>query len=844
MNDQVGCLHFSANFDSGNLESVTLTDPLASATNEADSSILSSSSAIGVPESTRRRGPAGRLAATLKDQHYYLNISADCAGQGSFEIAHNRSWFYFGVTFVGDGSEQDASQSDSSSRGGTPVSVVATPASRRSSTSGIVPPPQRHKATFSIVNLLATNLIFEHDNRPVYCNDTMTGWERLPQPLIIQFHDKAGNLVSPPPPSLLQQVHAELSGGAAATDHTSKKFLKGWNTCSQRITWSYTFTSVGETVHFAMCFPFSYHRQSQLIEEWRKLFGDDRGKAWLYNGPKHNASSFVVTSPVTSGASFASVPSESTSHEKNVQRHRTPPPPAPAKVSASAPPTPAKPDSSPRMKHTSSNAHQRSVRRDHDPTSPTSPQHDANQQLVSTDPSEGVYFHRETLCFSIQQRRVDLLTISGHNGKHPDGLREPFINNVHPIRSDEPRPFVFPDKKIVLITCRVHPAETPASHVLHGLIEFLLSNKDPRSVVLRQLFVFKIVPILNPDGVACGHYRTDTRGVNLNRMYDTPDPRFHPTIFAARELFLNLEGTKRLALYVDLHAHASKRGCFVFGNAWEDDTTQVQALLYPKLLSMNSAHFDFPSCDFTSRSMRSGNKSDGTTKGGTGRVALAASGGLVECYTLEASYCMGLSLNPIVSLDLDRVHLVDMSKSVRESSNSTAPATTTGGGAGRRSSRSHSLDSRRSSSLSGAASSLRYSPETYHELGRGILTALLDHQECNPASRLSATSLHSVDGVRSWLERQLRQLHSEQMRMDGGGGGGAGGDKKLRKNALEHNLAMERLGAALHLPAMNAYNNASQHKLTRSESGVTMTVKSMKEQRDSSDATAPLRLLA
>jgi hypothetical protein len=843
MNDQVGCLHFSANFDSGNLESVSLHDPVVPAASDLEPSPLSSSFALGLESSSRRRGPVGKLATTLKDQHYYLSIAPDCAGQGSFEIAHNRSWFYFGVTFVGD---EEVPQSGSS-LGVTPASTATPATTRRSSSSTASIAAQRHKATFSIVNLMATNLIFEHDNRPVYSNDTMTGWERLPQPLIIQFHDKAGIAVSPPPPSLLQQVHAELSG--AASDNTTKKFLRGWNTCSQRITWSYTFTSVGETVHFAMCFPFSYHRQSQLIEGWRKAFGDDRGKSCLYSGPKHNASAFM-TSPVSSGASFSSAPSESAAPERQRQRNRTPPPAPAAKASVSAPPTPAKPgqltsDGSPRVKNLSNNVQQRYSRasRDHgDPTSPTSPQGgDTPSAGQPADPSEGVYFHRETLCFSIQQRRVDLLTISGHNGKHPDGLREPFINNFHPIRSEEPRPFVFPDKKIVLITCRVHPAETPASHVLHGLIEFLLSNKDPRSVALRQLFVFKIVPILNPDGVACGHYRTDTRGVNLNRMYGNPDPRFHPTIYAARELFLHLEDTKRLVLYVDLHAHASKRGCFVFGNAWEDDSTQVQALLYPKLLSMNSAHFDFPSCDFTSRSMRSGNKSDGTTKGGTGRVALAASSSLVECYTLEASYCMGLSLNQIVGLEWDRVHSVDMSINMREGGSVVA---TTGGGAARRSSRSHSLDSRRSSTLGGAATSLRYSPETYHELGRGILTALLDHQECNPASRLPVTSLHSVDGVRSWLERQLRQLHSEQMRMDGGGGGGTGADKKLRKNALEHNLAMERLGAALHLPSMNAYNNASQHRLTRSESGVTMTVRAMKEQQDSSDATAPLRLLA
>lgn len=42
--------------------------------------------------------------------------------------------------------------------------------------------------------------------------------------------------------------------------------------------------------------------------------------------------------------------------------------------------------------------------------------------------------------------------------------------------------------------------------------------------------------MLNPDGVARGHYRFDTLGQNLNRHYDDPDFFKQPSIYAVKEV--------------------------------------------------------------------------------------------------------------------------------------------------------------------------------------------------------------------------------------------------------------------------------------------------------------------
>lgn len=77
-------------------------------------------------------------------------------------------------------------------------------------------------------------------------------------------------------------------------------------------------------------------------------------------------------------------------------------------------------------------------------------------------------------------------------------------------------------RECIIICSWVHPGESNASFIMEGFLEFIVSN-DKEAKALRDLFVFKVVPMLNPDGVIVGNYRCSLTGLDLNRQWATPD---------------------------------------------------------------------------------------------------------------------------------------------------------------------------------------------------------------------------------------------------------------------------------------------------------------------------------
>ena len=375
-----------------------------------------------------------------------------------------------------------------------------------------------------------------------------------------------------------------------------------------------------------------------------------------------------------------------------------------------------------------------------------------------------LFYHRELLCRSPDGRRMDLLTITDCAGlgleeeakvegqedlAMPEARHPCLAPNMFPLEltQEEPHAPVFKDKQVVFISARVHPGETPASFVMNGVLKLLFDSSDTRAAALRRHFVFKIVPILNPDGVARGHYRMDQWGRNLNRYYTDPDASEQPTIHSAKAAAVRYGQEGRLALYMDLHAHATKRGCFIYGNSLDLLQEQVDNQLYALLLTVNSAHFDYDGCVFSKKHMQRVDAGDGLSAEGSGRVAVHMDTGVVHSYTLECNYNTGRIVNHVPE-----------AKATTIISNTAS----TDHGQGRGTSQAAQAATLEKSGRSPSPERLvaggppKYAPDHWEEVGRAVLVSLLDLQGLNPWSRLSNSKYRTLDRARQTVMTEVR----------------------------------------------------------------------------------------
>ena len=102
---------------------------------------------------------------------------------------------------------------------------------------------------------------------------------------------------------------------------------------------------------------------------------------------------------------------------------------------------------------------------------------------------------------------------------------------------------------------------------------------------MRETFVFKIVPMLNPDGVIHGNYRCSLIGTDLNRRYKEAHASMYPTVAAMKGLLNETQRNRGVFLFLDLHGHSKKKNAFCYGS---DLTLQSDKMKAASLSSMTS----------------------------------------------------------------------------------------------------------------------------------------------------------------------------------------------------------------------------------------------------------------
>lgn len=154
---------------------------------------------------------------------------------------------------------------------------------------------------------------------------------------------------------------------------------------------------------------------------------------------------------------------------------------------------------------------------------------------------------------------------------------------------------------------------------------------------LRNNFVFKIVPMLNPDGVIVGNYRCSLSGLDLNRQWVNPSTKTAPENYSTkmvRSLFIIVQMLRKtqesrdILYYCDFHGHSRCKNLFMYGcsNVRHD---RLKERVFPLLFHNNCELFSFNNCSFNVQKQRES----------TARVVMWREFQLINSFTLEVSFC-------------------------------------------------------------------------------------------------------------------------------------------------------------------------------------------------------------
>lgn len=163
--------------------------------------------------------------------------------------------------------------------------------------------------------------------------------------------------------------------------------------------------------------------------------------------------------------------------------------------------------------------------------------------------------------------------------------------------------------------------------MMKGILDYL-TGPSLNAKILRDNFVFKIVPFLNPDGVINGNTRCNLAGVDLNRCWIDPSRKMQPTVYHYKQMVKKLQEDRDLFLVLDLHGHSRKKNIFCYGNSGRQND-RFKERIFPCLLDKNSDLFNYEDCSFNVQK----------SKESTMRVVMWKELGITNTFTCEASFC-------------------------------------------------------------------------------------------------------------------------------------------------------------------------------------------------------------
>lgn len=191
----------------------------------------------------------------------------------------------------------------------------------------------------------------------------------------------------------------------------------------------------------------------------------------------------------------------------------------------------------------------------------------------------------ETICNTLGGREVSLLSITSQPLGQVTGARLKKVRGpeyVAQLRKDRCT-LPVARRPVVLLMARCHPGETGGSFVLRGALQFLLSEA-PEARELRELFQFKVIPMLNPDGVELGNSRCNGTPLDLNRQWADPQMATAPEVYELKQLARTWYKQSGIALVLDFHTHPLRLNSFICSSHDFLRPTESTSRLFPYLL--------------------------------------------------------------------------------------------------------------------------------------------------------------------------------------------------------------------------------------------------------------------